>query len=60
MLLPQVERLIAAADALLGQVQNGELFCHSEPYISRNSVILDELEAATEAAKTSHRQGEQA
>ncbi|AXE32261.1 hypothetical protein DK842_21515 [Chromobacterium phragmitis] len=47
----QFHRLIAAADAVLGQVQNGELFCHGEPYISRNSVILDELESATEEAR---------
>ncbi|TCP13794.1 hypothetical protein EV683_10539 [Crenobacter luteus] len=53
MQLPHFERLIAAADAVLGQVQNGELFCHGEPYISRNSEILDELEAATEAARSS-------
>lgn len=51
MLLPQLQRLIAAADAVLGQVQNGELFIHAEPCISRNSLILDELEAATEEAR---------
>jgi hypothetical protein len=26
-----IERLIAVADAVLGQVQNGELFCHGKP-----------------------------
>lgn len=47
----QFHRLIAAADAVLEQVQNGELFCHGEPYINRNSAILDELESAAEEAR---------
>jgi|GEM_PF-4638740 len=50
MQLPNIERLIAAANDVLGQVQNGELFLSGEPYISRNTVVLNELETATTEA----------
>lgn len=49
--LPHIANLILAADQVLGQVQNGELFLSGEPYMSANTAVLDELEIAVDAAR---------
>lgn len=49
--LPHITSLISAADKVIGQVQNGELFLSSEPYLSANAFLLDELEMAVDAAR---------
>lgn len=51
---PQVAQLMAAAGAVLAQVQNGELFLSAEPYISRNCTALDDLQDALDALTPSH------
>lgn len=40
------QRLLKAANAVLGQVDNGELFCSTEPAVSNNCAALDELQDA--------------
>lgn len=42
--------LITAAQAVLHQAENGELFAHSEPAVSNNVRAFDQLDAAVKAA----------
>lgn len=47
--MQDVQRLIQAAQAVLAQVDNGELFAFTEPAISNNVAALDALQAAVSA-----------
>lgn len=47
-----IYQLIEAAEAVLRQTQNGELFMECEPFLARNTAAMNALELAVNKART--------